>query len=128
VATRRSRRRDSRGAVAVEFALLLPILWLIFSGLVDFALAYNAQIQVSQAAQAGARASSLNGDALGKAQGASPTLGLTAGDVSASGCSGGADSTASVTVSYTFHPLLPVPGLTSDKTISQTAVTPCTPS
>lgn len=45
-----------RGAAAVEFALILPILLLLVFGIIDFSRAYNARITLSQAAAEGARA------------------------------------------------------------------------
>jgi Flp pilus assembly protein TadG len=129
----RERRDDSRGAVAVEFALLLPFLLALLVGMLDFALAFNAQIQVSQAAQAGARAASVglaSGVVTARAQGASPVLGLTASKVSVDAtCPTPADAsaTATVTVSYPFRFPIPLPGVASTITLRQRAVTPCTP-
>jgi Flp pilus assembly protein TadG len=51
-------RRD-RGASAVEFALLLPVLLLLLFGIVDFGRAINAQITLTQAAREGARVAAL---------------------------------------------------------------------
>ena len=133
VTNTRERRGDSRGAVAVEFALLLPFLLALLVGMLDFALAFNAQIQVSQAAQAGARAASVglsSGVVTSRAQGASPVLRLTAGNVSVdASCPtpAGNNSTATVTVSYPFSFPIPLPGVASTITIRQRAVTPCTP-
>jgi Flp pilus assembly protein TadG len=45
--------------VAVEFALLLPVLLLIIFGVIDFGRAINAQITLTQAAREGARLASL---------------------------------------------------------------------
>ncbi|WP_461164817.1 TadE/TadG family type IV pilus assembly protein [Arthrobacter sp. R4-81] len=45
----------SRGAVAVEFALVAPILLALVGGIVEFAHAYNLQISVTQAAREAAR-------------------------------------------------------------------------
>lgn len=58
---RRPAAGDSRdrGSVAVEFALLLPILLLIIFGVIDFGRAINAQITLTQAAREGARLASL---------------------------------------------------------------------
>lgn len=120
------RRRDDHGAVAVEFALLLPFILGLLAGMFDFALAFNAQIQVSQAAQAGARASALNlppAIVIQRAQGASPGLALT---VVAPGCDA-ATQTAAVTVSHDFTLPIPIPGVPSPVTLAQRAVTPCTP-
>ena len=44
-----------RGAAAVEFALLFPVLLLIVFGIIDFGRALNAQITLTQAAREGAR-------------------------------------------------------------------------
>jgi Flp pilus assembly protein TadG len=55
------RNGGDRGASAVEFALVLPILLLIVFGIVDFGRAYNAQIALSEAAAQGARVLALGG-------------------------------------------------------------------
>lgn len=49
------KRFDERGAVAVEFALVLPVLLLLLLGIVEFGHAYNAQISLTHAAREGAR-------------------------------------------------------------------------
>ena len=54
----RKARRD-RGAAAVEFALLLPVLLLLVFGIIDFGRALNAQITLTQAAREGARLAAL---------------------------------------------------------------------
>ena len=56
---RRHRGAGDRGAAAVEFALLLPLLLLIVFGLIDFGRALNAQITLTQAAREGARLDAL---------------------------------------------------------------------
>jgi Flp pilus assembly protein TadG len=45
----------SLGAVAVEFALVAPVLLLLIAGIVEFAHGYNIQISVTQAAREAAR-------------------------------------------------------------------------
>jgi Flp pilus assembly protein TadG len=45
----------SLGAVAVEFALVAPVLLLLIAGIVEFAHGYNIQISVTQAARESAR-------------------------------------------------------------------------
>lgn len=50
----RTARRD-RGAAAVEFALVAPILLALVAGIVEFSYAYNLQISVTQAAREAAR-------------------------------------------------------------------------
>jgi Flp pilus assembly pilin Flp len=59
---RRGGANSERGAAAVEFALLLPLLLLLVFGIIDFGRAINAQITITQAAREGARAHAL-GDA-----------------------------------------------------------------
>jgi Flp pilus assembly protein TadG len=53
--------RDARerGAAAVEFALILPILVLLVFGIVEFAIAYNHQQGLHAAAREGARVAAL---------------------------------------------------------------------
>lgn len=49
-------RRDSeRGAVAVEFAILAPVLIMILLGIIEFGRAYNAQVSLTNAAREGVR-------------------------------------------------------------------------
>jgi len=97
--------RNERGAVAVEFALVFPILIVVLIGIIEYGSVFNAQLLVTGAAREAAREMAVTGDvgqaqsaALGAAEGLAPAL--TAGEVSidASGCSAGADIT--VTVSY----------------------------
>ena len=51
--------RDERGAAAVEFAMILPLLLLLVFGIVQFSLAYNRQQGLHAAAREGARIASL---------------------------------------------------------------------
>lgn len=55
------RTGSDRGAAAVEFALVLPLLLLIVLGIIDFGRAYNMQIALSQGAREGVRVLALNG-------------------------------------------------------------------
>jgi Flp pilus assembly protein TadG len=57
---RRRNGRLDRGAAAVEMAIVLPMLLFILMAMIDFGRAYNAQIQLSQAAREGVRLASLN--------------------------------------------------------------------
>ncbi len=108
----RNFRRD-RGAAAVEFALLLPVLLLLVFGLIDFGRALNAQITLTQAAREGARAASLPGwsqsSVVSRTQGAA--TGLTGVSVSVAGCQtgdGAAGKDAVVQVSYSFSFITPI--------------------
>ena len=59
--TSRKNERD-RGAVAVEFALVAPILLALVAGIVEFSHAYNLQISVTQAAREAAREMAITND------------------------------------------------------------------
>ncbi len=58
---RRSWRRDQDGAVAVEFALIVPMLLLVVFGVLDFGYMLNRSTVVSNASRDGARVASLGG-------------------------------------------------------------------
>lgn len=46
---------DSRGSVAVEYAFALPLLLLVFLGIVEFGNLFFERLEISQAAMSGAR-------------------------------------------------------------------------
>src|SRR2546421_10205254 len=52
---RRSRGRDDRGAVLVEAALLLPFLFALLFGIIDFGFTFNDWISVRQGGRDGMR-------------------------------------------------------------------------
>jgi Flp pilus assembly protein TadG len=52
-----------RGAVAVEFAIVLPVLLLALAGIVEFGRVFNAQIVLTNAAREGARTMAITGQA-----------------------------------------------------------------
>ena len=56
------RRSENRGAAAVEFAIVLPVLLLLVCGIVDFGRMLNTQISLSGAAREGARWAALRLD------------------------------------------------------------------
>lgn len=49
------RRRD-RGAAAIEFAIVFPLLFLVLAGIIDFGRAFFIQVQLANSAREGARA------------------------------------------------------------------------
>ena len=59
--------RDERGAVVVEFALVLPLLVLFVFGIVEFGRAYNAKIELTSAVREGARITALGGPTISDA-------------------------------------------------------------
>jgi Flp pilus assembly protein TadG len=75
-----------RGAAAVEFALILPVLLLMVFGMLEFSRAYNTQISLSGAAREGARVMAIHDDAdmaVDAAIAAAPSVNpvVTSGDI-----------------------------------------------
>jgi Flp pilus assembly protein TadG len=64
-------KSPERGAVAVEFAIIFPLLLLLLVGMVEFGRIFNAQIVVTSSAREGARTMAITND---KAQAESATL------------------------------------------------------
>lgn len=98
-------KNKERGAVAVEMALLLPLLLLLLVGIIEFGRVLNVQVSLSQAAREGARNAAIhyNDDELdveGAALGAAPSLaGLgVAVTHNAGSCAPGADVTVNTNV------------------------------
>ena len=52
---KRFRGDDDRGAALVEFAIIMPLLFLILFGIIEFAIAYNDYQSIRQGARDGAR-------------------------------------------------------------------------
>ena len=50
---------DQRGAVAVEFALVIPILAMVVFAIIEFGRGYNAKVELTGAVREGARALAL---------------------------------------------------------------------
>lgn len=133
---RTSRRSAQRGAAAVEFALVLPILLLLVFGIIGYGYMLSFRQSISQAAAEGARAAAVSqtdADRVTKAR-AAVNESLTSYGVTCSGtslvkdattvgscsigvatCAGEAASVRCVTVtlnySYRANPLVPVPGI-----------------
>jgi Flp pilus assembly protein TadG len=104
-------RRD-RGATAVEFALLLPVLLLLLFGIIDFGRALNAQITLTQAAREGARLAALGQtNVVSRTQAAATGLSpVTVTVTSSCPVNAGPGVDAVVNTSYTFSFVTPVGG------------------
>ena len=61
VLTRQKSRKSQRGAAALEFALVVPILIVFVFGIVDFGLMINSQAVFANASRDAARAGSFGG-------------------------------------------------------------------
>ena len=105
------RVRD-RGAAAVEFALVLPLLLLVLFGIIDFGRALNAQLTLTQAAREGVRLAALgypNATVEARAQAAAPALsGVTVTVAAACAPGAGPTADAQVNVRYSFSFVTPV--------------------
>ncbi|NGY58035.1 pilus assembly protein [Lentzea sp. NEAU-D13] len=106
------RAKPDRGAAAVEFALVLPILLMLMCGIVDFGRALHAQVVLTQAAREGARLA-----ALGEPDVVTRTLGaagaLSGVDVQVTACPANlAPADAVVTVTHEFIFVTPIGAMT----------------
>jgi Flp pilus assembly protein TadG len=98
--------RSERGAAAVEFALVVPLLVMLILGIVEFSKVYNVQSSLSAAAREGARTMALTNDqaAARTAVRNAADVPLSAGQISVAPTScAGAAPTATVTVRVTYH-------------------------
>jgi Flp pilus assembly protein TadG len=129
--------RDRRGAAAVEFALLAPVLLLIMAGLTDGSQLIVTHMQVNSAAQAGADFAlrqGWNAAGIQAAVTAAAPVGATGTPVLAQACvvAGAIVTTAAgkcadggdvgrfvtVTAQAPFTPLMSWPGIAMPKTIN----------
>ena len=129
VAVDADRRRSDAGAAMVEFALVVPILLLLVVGIIQFGRVFSMQIQLSGAANDGARYLSVHpsdtAGARNRARAAAANLNLTNAEitvVAVSPCT----PTSSVSVEtrrvFVFDiPILPLPNLT----VTGKGVMPC---
>lgn len=101
---------DERGASAVEFALVLPMLLLLVFGIVEFGRAFNIHIQLTGAAREGARVAALeSGDPVEETYQAAPLFTSNRGamTVTVSSCTAGGDRSR-VTAAHDFTFVTPL--------------------
>lgn len=99
-----------RGASAVEFALVLPILLLLVLGIIEFGRAYHVQTTLSNAARDGVRVMALQDSAtaaISSAKSSASPLDLSTAEIvvtPTAGCSAAVTGSgiASVTITYPF--------------------------
>jgi Flp pilus assembly protein TadG len=102
--------KSERGAVAVEFALLLPILVALLLGVIEFSLALNAQQTLTNAAREGARTVAVTNDQAAARAAVRAAAGvldpaLTDADIAispAAPCSAGVTTVTTVTYDYEY--------------------------
>jgi Flp pilus assembly protein TadG len=56
------KERSERGAAAVEFALVMPLLFLLVFGIIEFGFVFNKELSVTHSAREGVRVFALNGN------------------------------------------------------------------
>ena len=96
----KSSHRRERGAVAVEFALVLPLLLGLVLGIVEFGRIYNAQVLATNAAREAARSVAVGNSqsqAVANAQSVAP--GYTISVTVPASCTAGTEVQATVTTS-----------------------------
>lgn len=136
--------RDQRGAVAVEFVLVLPILLVLVFGIIDYGVVLAQQLSLSNSARQAARFAVVDvegrvcGDIEAQAREASVTIGMQPGDpvyalTGATGpcerpCEGSTGTTdLRVTLTYrsNFVVPMPIPGFPTGHDISGEGVFRC---
>jgi Flp pilus assembly protein TadG len=113
------RLRNQNGAVAVEFALILPILIVLLLGIIEFSLVYNAQLTLTNAAREGARDMAITNSASSartavKNSGVALDPALTDADIGVTPATCAPGSFATVTVTYEYEFISGMFGLTKD--------------
>ena len=94
-----------RGAAAVEFALIVPVLLILVFGIMEFSRLYNEQISLSNAARSAARVMAISNDqgqAVSAAIGGAPALNpaISSGQVSFNPSACATGGTMTVTIDY----------------------------
>lgn len=128
-------RRNRRGAAAVEFALLLPLLCFLFVGTVDFCRVFYYSITVSNCARNGALFGSADSNQAQNTNGIIAAAQKDAGnlDLNHLNITSATDGSTyvAVTVTYPFTTVSRYPGIPSPLTLRRTVrmnVLPATPS
>ncbi|MCP8998425.1 pilus assembly protein [Pseudarthrobacter sp. RMG13] len=136
----RDSRSPERGAVAVEFALVLPIFVLLVFGIAEYGRAFNIQVSLSEAAREASRYAAIHSsdtgytpaDARSAGIAAAPSVPLVPADIAIAyspGSACAADSNVIVTITYSVPYMtgLPnlVPGMSPNLTVSSRGVMRC---
>ncbi|MFI7482200.1 TadE/TadG family type IV pilus assembly protein [Kocuria sp. M1R5S2] len=120
-----SRWRSERGAAAVEFALVLPILLTLVLGTIEFGRAYNVQISLTHAARETVRSMAISNNwpnAVSRGRAAAPSLVPADMQFSANPTNCTPGTMIQVTVKY---PLNTITGIASSMTLSGKAAMRC---
>lgn len=124
-------KSDRRGATAVEFAIVAPILFLLVLGMIEFGRATMVQALLNQSAAEGCRVGIMEGatatDVQGRVRAYLPTINASKVTIAVSPANPAAMETAdekltvTVTVAYKDVGWLPVPQWLGGKTLTGSA-------
>jgi Flp pilus assembly protein TadG len=113
-------RQSERGAAAVEFAIVVPVLVMLLLGIMEFSRVYNAQAELSAAAREGVRVMAVTGNqttarsaAKNTAVSLKPALqdsNITFGAACPSTISSGTSPQATITITYSLSTLTGIAG------------------
>jgi Flp pilus assembly protein TadG len=113
-------RTSERGAAAVEFAIVVPVLVTLLLGIMEFSRVYNAQSEVSAAAREGVRVLAVTGNqvtarsaAKNVAVSLNPALqdsNISFGSPCPSTVSAGTSPQATITITYSLSTLTGIAG------------------
>ena len=116
---------SERGAAAVEFALVLPILLTLVLGTIEFGRAYNVQISLTHAARETARTMAITNNwtnAVGRGRAAAPSL--TPADMQFSANPASCTPGKMIEIAITY-PLKTITGIAPDMTLTGKAAMRC---
>jgi Flp pilus assembly protein TadG len=123
VPTSPSRGDRRKGQALVEFALIVPVFLMIAFATIDFGMAFNASLTISNAAREGARAGVTTPTATaiqnrvravaGSMNDSKLTIGVSCKTAAGAACAGGmagavSGTTVVVTVSYSYPMITPI--------------------
>lgn len=130
-----AKKSKEMGAVAVEFALILPVFLMLIMGVVEFGRAFGIQISMAQGAREAARYMAIHytdADAEATARdraifAANPIADLQPGEVTIGGCTPGPNTIVTITADRAYLTGLPtlLPFLPDTLKISARGVMQC---
>ena len=101
-------KTSERGAAAVEFAIVAPVLVMLLLGIMEFGRAYNAQVTLSSAAREGVRVMAIGNNTTAArtavknaATGLQPALADGNITITPTSCTAGAQTTVKITYTLT---------------------------
>lgn len=115
-----------RGAAAVEFAIILPLLMLFVGGIIDFGFVFNAQIGLAHAAREGVRVEAIGtGDGAATAEAAFVPIAVTGVVASVVQACPSADDRARVRIQADYSSFILPDAILSNITLNSEAVMRC---